>query len=82
LIDELPTGLVEILDLTEESFRCLVDGDYIIEEACKVFPNYFHCFLKENLWIINTEFLCCKVIDINIKKFIKGKPALTKDNIV
>jgi hypothetical protein len=49
LIDELPTKLIEILDLTEESFCCLVNGNYIMEEACKVFPNYFHCFLKENL---------------------------------
>jgi hypothetical protein len=53
-----------------------------MEEACKVFPNYFYYFLKENLWTINTEFLCYKVMDIDIKKFIKGKPALTRDNIV
>jgi hypothetical protein len=53
-----------------------------MEEACKVFPNYFHCFLKENLWTINTEFLCCKVMDIDIKKFIKGKPVLTKNDII
>jgi hypothetical protein len=49
LIDKLPTGLVKILDLTEKSFCCLVDGNYIMEKACKVFPNYFYCFLKENL---------------------------------
>jgi hypothetical protein len=82
LIDELPTKLVEILDLTEESFRRLVNSDYTMEEAYKVFPNYFHCFLKENLQTINTKFLCCKVIDTDIKKFIKGKPALIRDNIV
>ncbi len=82
LIDKLPTGLVEILDLTKESFYCLINGDYTIKEACKVFPSYFHCFLKENLQTINTEFLHHKVININIKKFIKGKPALTRDNII
>jgi hypothetical protein len=82
LINKLPTGLVEILDLIKKSFRCLVNSNYIIEKACKVFPNYFHHFLKENLWTINTEFLCYKVIDIDIKKFIKGKPALTRDNII
>ena len=49
LIDELPTRLVKILDLTEESFYYLVNGNYIIKEAYKVFPNYLHCFLKENL---------------------------------
>jgi hypothetical protein len=49
LIDKLPTKLVKILDLTEESFRHLVNGNYIIEKAYKVFPNYFHYFLKENL---------------------------------
>jgi len=49
LIDKLPTKLVKILDLTEKSFRHLVNGNYIIEEACKVFPSHFHRFLKENL---------------------------------
>ena len=49
LIDKLPTGLVEILDLIKESFCCLVNSNYIIEKACKVFPSYFYCFLKENL---------------------------------
>ena len=37
-MDKLPTGLVKILDLIEKSFRCLVKGNYIIEEAYKVFP--------------------------------------------
>jgi hypothetical protein len=53
-----------------------------MEKACKVFFNYFYCFLKENLWTINTEFFCYKVMDIDIKKFIKGKPTLTRDNII
>jgi len=74
--------LVKILDLTEESFRRLVNSNYIIEEAYKVFPSYFYRFLKENLQTINTKFLRRKVIDIDVKKFIKGKPALTRDNII
>ena len=49
LIDKLPTGLVKILDLIEESFRRLVNSNYIIEKACKVFPSYFYYFLKKNL---------------------------------
>jgi len=49
LIDKLPTRLVKILDLIKESFYRLVNSNYIIKEACKVFPNYFYCFLKENL---------------------------------
>ena len=48
-MDELPTRLVKILDLIEESFHCLVDGNYIIKKACKVFPSYFYYFFKENL---------------------------------
>jgi hypothetical protein len=53
-----------------------------MEEAYKVLPSYFHCFLKENLQTINTKFLYRKVIDIDVEKFIKGKPALTRDNII
>ena len=82
LIDKLPTRLVKILNLIKESFYCLVNGDYIIEEAYKVFSNYLYCFFKENFWTINTKFLCHKVIDIDIKKFIKDKPVLTRDNII
>ena len=81
-MDQLPTGLIKILNLTEESFYYLVNSNYIIKKACKVFPNYFYYFLKENLQTINTKFLYCKVIDIDIKKFIKGKPTLTRDNII
>jgi hypothetical protein len=29
--------------------RHLINSNYIIEKACKVFFNYFHYFLKENL---------------------------------
>ena len=37
LIDKLPTRLVKILDLIEKSFCCLVNSNYTIEEAYKVF---------------------------------------------
>jgi hypothetical protein len=49
LINKLPIRLVKILNLIKESFHRLVNSNYIIKEACKVFPNYFHYFLKENL---------------------------------
>ena len=49
LIDKLPTKLVKILNLTEKSFHYLINSDYIMEKAYKVFPNYFYYFLKENL---------------------------------
>jgi len=49
LIDKLPTRLVKILNLIKKFFRRLVNGNYIIKEAYKVFPSYFYYFLKENL---------------------------------
>ena len=49
LFKELPTGLVKILNLLERSFRWLVEGNYIIEEARKVLPPYFYNFFKINL---------------------------------
>ena len=49
LINKLPTRLVKILNLIKESFHYLVNNNYIIEEACKVFSNYLYRFLKENL---------------------------------
>jgi len=80
--EELPTGLIEIPDLTEESFHRLVDGDYTIEEACKVLPEYFHSFLEENLRTTDTEFLRRKVVDADVEKFMKSKPALTREDIL
>src|SRR5437773_2823677 len=81
-MDELPAGLVEIPDLTEESFRRLVEGDYTMEEACKVFPEYFHRFLAENLRTTDAEFLRRKVVGMDVEKFMKGKPALTREDIL
>ena len=79
--EELPTGLIEIPNLAEESFRRLVDGDYTMEEACKVLPEYFHSFLEENLRTTDTEFLRRKVVDADIEKFMKSKPTLTREDI-
>ena len=49
LLKELPTGLIEVLNLSERSFRQLIEGNYTIEEAHKVLPSYFYNFLKTNL---------------------------------
>ena len=51
LFKELPIGLVEVPNLSERSFRWLVEGNYIIKKACKVLPLYFYNFLKTNLGI-------------------------------
>ena len=80
--EELPTGLIEIPNLTEESFHRLVDGDYTMEEACKALPEYFHSFLEENLRTTNTEFLRRKVVDADVEKFMKNKPTLTREDIL
>ena len=81
-MEELPTGLVEIPNLTEKSFRRLAEGDYTIEEARKVLPEYLHNFLEENLRTTDTEFLRRKVMDTDIEKFMKGKPALTREDVL
>jgi RNase H-like domain found in reverse transcriptase/Reverse transcriptase (RNA-dependent DNA polymerase)/Integrase zinc binding domain/Chromo (CHRromatin Organisation MOdifier) domain len=82
LMEELPSGTVEIPDLTEESFRRLVGGEYTMEEARKVLPEYFHSFLEANLRTTDTEFLRRKVIDADVEKFMKGKPVLTREDIL
>ena len=81
LLEELPTGLVEVPSLSEESFCRLVEGDYTMEEARKALPSYFHDFLKTNLKT-ESEFLCQKVVDTDVKKFLKGKPGLTHEDIL
>jgi len=52
-----------------------------MEEACKVLPPYFYNFLKINL-ITKSEFLRQKIVNTNIKKFLKGKPGLTYKDIL
>jgi hypothetical protein len=58
-----------------------VEGNYTIEEARKVLPLYFHDFLKINLGI-KSKFLCQKIVDTDLKKFLKGKPGLTREDIL
>jgi hypothetical protein len=58
-----------------------VEGNYIIEEACKVLPPYFHNFLKINLKT-KPKLLYWKIININIKKFLKGKLGLNCKDIL
>ena len=58
-----------------------MEGNYIIEEAHKTLPLYFHNFLKINLET-KSEFLHQKIVNINIKKILKGKPGLTCKDIL
>jgi len=59
----------------------LVEGDYIIEEAQKALPPYFYGFLKINLKT-KSKFLRQKIVNTNIKKIPKGKPGLTRKDIL
>jgi hypothetical protein len=81
LLEELPTGLLEVPNLSEESFRRLVEGDYTMEEARKALPPYFHDFLETNLRS-KSEFLRRKILDTDVEKFLKGKPGLTREDIL
>ena len=58
-----------------------MEGNYTIEEACKVLPFYFYNFLKINLKT-KSEFLCQKIVNTDIKKFLKGKLGLTYKDIL
>jgi len=46
-----------------------------------VLPPYFYNFLKINLKT-KSEFLYRKIVDTNVKKFLKGKPGLTYKDIL
>ena len=81
LLEELPTGLIEVPNLSEESFRRLVEGNYTIEEARKALPPYFYDFLETNLKT-KPELLRRKIVDTDIEKFLKGKPGLTREDIL
>ena len=52
-----------------------------MEEACKALPPYFYNFLKINLGT-KSKFLHQKIVNTNIKKFLKGKPGLTCEDIL
>jgi len=58
-----------------------VESDYIIEETRKALPPYFYNFFKINLKI-KSKFLRRKIININIKKFLKGKLGLIYKDIL
>ena len=52
-----------------------------MEEARKVLPPYFHDFFKINLGT-KSKFLRWKIVDTDVKKFLKGKPGLTREDIL
>ena len=58
-----------------------MEGNYIMEEAHKVLPPYFYDFFKINLGI-KSKFLRWKIVNTNIKKFLKGKPGLIYKDIL
>ena len=58
-----------------------MEGNYIIEEVCKVLPFYFYNFLKINLKI-KSKFLRRKIVNTNIEIFLKGKLKLTYKDIL
>ena len=83
LFGQLPMAPIEIPNLSEESFRRLVEGDYTIEEACKALPDYFHDFIKDNQGSgLDSDFLRRKIADTDVEKFLKGKPDLTRDDVL
>ena len=58
-----------------------MEGNYIIKEARKVLLFYFYNFLKINLKT-KSEFLYQKIVNTDIKKFLKGKLGLTYKDIL
>ena len=58
-----------------------MEGNYIIKKTCKVLLFYFYNFFKTNLKI-KSKFICRKIVNINIKKFLKGKLELTRKDIL
>ena len=58
-----------------------MEGNYIMEKAHKVLLPYFYNFFKINLGT-KSKFLRRKIVNTNIKKFLKGKPGLTRKNIL
>ena len=82
LLGELPTGLVEVPQLREESFRRILIGNYTIEDAERVFDPYFHDFLRMNLNESARDLtLRRKVTQADIDKFMADKTQLTTEDI-
>ena len=71
-LKKLLIDILEVFNLNEKFFRKFVKGEYIINEAAKIFPAYFFNFLKKNLKV-KFEFIYRKIVDMDIKKFLKGK---------
>jgi hypothetical protein len=58
-----------------------MEGNYTIEEVYKALPLYFYNFFKTNLKT-ESKFLYWKIVNIDIKKFLKGKLGLTCEDIL
>ena len=58
-----------------------MEGNYIIKKTRKVLPPYFYNFLKINLET-KSKFLHQKIVNTDIKKFLKGKLGLTYKDIL
>jgi len=80
LFDELPMMPIALPPLSEESYRRLVEGDYTLDEAKKVLPQYFHDFLKQNL-DSHPELLRRKIVDEDVQKFLKDKAPITENDV-
>ena len=52
-----------------------------MEKARKALPPYFYNFFKINLGT-KSKFLRQKIVNTDIKKFLKGKPGLTYEDIL
>ena len=58
-----------------------MEGNYIIEKAHKALLFYFYNFLKTNLKT-KSKFLRQKIVNTDIKKFLKSKLGLIYKNIL
>ena len=58
-----------------------MEGNYIIKKARKVLLFYFYNFFKINLKT-KFKFIYRKIVNTNIKKFLKGKLGLTYKDIL
>jgi len=68
---------IDIPDLSEESFRRLVEGNYTMTEARKVFSPPLHDFLAANIAANTGPKLRRKIAEADVEKFLKGKTPLT-----
>ena len=57
------------------------DYTWYIPDTHKALPLFFYNFLKINLKT-KSKFLRRKIVNTNIKKFLKGKPGLTYKDIL